>query len=78
LLAPSRDALQEMLKTCETYAEEHNLKFSTDPDPNKCKTKCIAFLKNGREIVPLQLCWVYTGLIMRSILGYTSKIKWME
>ena len=56
LLAPSRPALQEMLNTCEEYAEEHNLKFSTDPDPNKYKTKCIAFLKTARDIAPLQLC----------------------
>ena len=46
--------------------EEHNLKFSTDPDPNKCKTKCIAFLKTARDIAPLQLCgdplpWVDHG-----------------
>jgi hypothetical protein len=66
LLAPSRPALQEMLDTCEEYAEEHNLKFSTDPDPNKCKTKCIAFLKTARDIIPLQLCgdplpWVDHG-----------------
>ena len=56
LLAPSRNALQEMLVTCEEYAEEHNLIFSTDPNPTKCKTKCIAFLKTRREIVPLKLC----------------------
>ena len=56
LLAPSRDALQEMLDTCESYAEEHNLIFSTDPNPVKCKTKCIAFLKKSREIAPLSLC----------------------
>jgi hypothetical protein len=29
LIAPSLDSLQEMLKTCEEFAEEHNLKFST-------------------------------------------------
>ena len=56
LLAPSRDALQEMLDTCESYAEEHNLIFSTDPNPVKCKTKCIQFLKKSREIAPLSLC----------------------
>ena len=39
LLAPSISALQEMLKTCESFANEHNLKFSTDPRPTKCKTK---------------------------------------
>ena len=28
-----------MLTTCEEYAATHNLKFSTDPNPVKCKTK---------------------------------------
>ena len=36
LLAPSLPALQDMLQTCQEYAETHNLKFSTDPDPKKC------------------------------------------
>ena len=44
LLAPSINALQEMLKICEEYAGKHNLKFSTDKNPSKCKTKCLAFL----------------------------------
>ena len=66
LLAPSRTALQEMLKTCEEYAEIHNLKFSTDVNPHKCKTKCIAFLKKDRVIAEVQLCgnplpWVPSG-----------------
>ena len=30
ILAPSLHALQKMLKTCEEFAAEHNLKFSTD------------------------------------------------
>ena len=34
-LAPSLEALQEMLKTCEEFAMSHNLKFSTNPDPKK-------------------------------------------
>ena len=28
------------------YANDHGLKFSTDPDPKKSKTRCLAFLKN--------------------------------
>ena len=56
LLAPSLSALQEMLIICEKYAEEHGLMFSTNPDPKKCKTKCIAFLLNDREIRKLRLC----------------------
>ena len=30
-----------MLSVCEEFAAENNLKFSTDPDPKKSKTKCI-------------------------------------
>ena len=41
LLAPSRDAMQLMLTTCEKFAERNNLQFSTDPNPAKSKSKCI-------------------------------------
>ena len=51
LIAPSLNALQEMLKICEQYAETYNLQFSTDPNPKKCKTKCIAFFKKKRELL---------------------------
>ena len=66
LLAPSIHALQEMLHICEQYAADHDLKFSTDPNPSKCKTKCIGFLKKKRELPPLKLCgndlpWVTSG-----------------
>ena len=66
LLAPSLAGLQEMLNTCEEYALSHNLKFSTDPQPKKCKTKCIAFLKRQRDLPNLKLCgnnlpWVSSG-----------------
>ena len=39
-IAPSIDSLQEMLNICEQYSFMHNLKFSTDANPAKCKTKC--------------------------------------
>ena len=45
-----------MLQTCEEYAKEHNLVFSTDPDPKKSKTKCIAYLKTQRNLRKLKLC----------------------
>ena len=32
-----------MVGLCEKHAEENNLVFSTDPDPKKSKTMCIAF-----------------------------------
>ena len=55
-LAPSLHALQNMLRTCEEFALSHNLKFSTDPDPLKCKTKTLAFLKKARPLPNLILC----------------------
>ena len=66
LLSPSIDGLQEMLKVCEQYAESHNLKFSTNSNPQKSKTKCMAFMKKDRDLRGLTLCnntlpWVKTG-----------------
>ena len=43
LQAPSVSALKHILKTCEKFAEEHNLQFSTNPNPSKSKCKCIGF-----------------------------------
>ena len=43
LVAPSRSALQEMLKVTERFAEKHNIVFSTNDDPSKSKSKCILF-----------------------------------
>ena len=56
ILAPSLSALQDMLQTCEEYAASHNLKFSTDPNPTKCKTKLMAFLTKPRTLPSLSLC----------------------
>ena len=50
LLAPSRDALQEMITNCGAFAKELNLTFSTHEDPRKSKTKCMAFLSKDRSI----------------------------
>ena len=55
-LAPSLNALQDMLETCQDYAAAHNLKFSTDTNPAKCKTKTMAFLKTDRILPNLVLC----------------------
>ena len=56
LVAPSLYALQQMLITCEEFAEKHNLRFSTDPNPKKCKTKCLAFLFKRRDLPRMKLC----------------------
>jgi hypothetical protein len=66
LISPSIDGLQDMLRVCERYAGDHNLKFSTDVNPNKSKTKCMAFLHKPRQLRKLKLCgdelpWVEKG-----------------
>ena len=59
LMAPTRGAMQLMLSKCESYAAEHNIMFSTDPDPEKSKSKCIYVTgsrKNLARPAPLTLC----------------------
>ena len=55
-IAPSLSALQDMVRTCEEFASSHNLKFSTDPNPMKFKTKTLAFLKVPRDLPNIHLC----------------------
>ena len=81
ILAPSLDALQEMLHTCENYAAEHNLKFSTNENPVKCKTKCLAFMKQDLplgnvELGGVPLPWVEGGLHLGNNLS--NKINGMR
>ena len=77
LVAPSLDSLQEMLETCQNYAMEHGLKFSTNVNPIKCKTKCIAFLFKDRILEPAVLCgdplpWVQGGVHLGNHIKNTS------
>ena len=44
-----------MINTCEEYASEHNLKFSTNPVLEKSKTKCMAFLLKEMNLRKLKL-----------------------
>ena len=68
LLAPSRTAMQLMLKACEEFGTRNNLLFSTDPDPVKSKTKSV-FLCGKKKVekpLPLRLYgtelpWVKTA-----------------
>ena len=58
LLAPTRDAMEMMLATCERFAHKNNLSFSTDPNPAKSKSKCIFVCgkkTNLKKPVPLTL-----------------------
>ena len=44
-----------MLKIAESYCNSHGLRFSTDPNSEKSKTKCIAWIKAPRALPKLQL-----------------------
>ena len=55
LLSPTLEGLQEIINTCQEYALEHNLKFSTSIIPAKSKTKCMAFLLQERPLRKLKL-----------------------
>ena len=55
-LAPTVSALQGMLKIAEEFCSTHGLKFSTDPNPAKSKTKCISWMKKQRPLPEMKLC----------------------
>ena len=56
LLAPTVDSLKDMVKSCEDYAINHNLEFSTNCIPKKSKTKCMTITKNDRDVGNIKLC----------------------
>ena len=58
LLSASRSDLQSMVKICENFAKSKNLRFSTNADPKKSKTKCLIFSKQVRarqDVLPILL-----------------------
>ena len=55
LLSPSLDGLQEMIKSWGEHARSFNLSFSTNANLMKCKTKCMAFLNQERELKNITL-----------------------
>ena len=66
LLCPSRGGLQEMLNIAQKYAQAHNVRFSTNPNPKKSKTKGMIFRhkNNKTEVAKLELC--------------NNKLPWVE
>ena len=64
LLAPTLTGLHGMIIIAENYCNGHGLKFSTDPDQRKSKnkTKCIAWMKNNRNLQRMKICGNFTAL----------------
>ena len=59
LIAPCHQAMQIMLDEVEDFAKEYNIQFSTDPNPQKSKSKCIFMKGNKKNLVKppeLRLC----------------------
>ena len=83
LLSASRSGLQAMVTICEEFAKLRKLKFSTDVDPIKSKTKCIIFtkVKNARENVAQILLngdplpWVDEVKHLGNILEYNNSMQ---
>ena len=55
LLCPSRLGLQVMIDICQKFAKNNNLKFSTNCNPEKSKTKCIHFSRKKIELAKISL-----------------------
>ena len=92
LLAPTRDAMEIMLATCERFALKNNLMFSTDPNPAKSKSKCIFVCGKRSNLVkpaPLtlygkELPWVVSAthlgheLHESGMMDHDSRVKRAE
>jgi hypothetical protein len=55
LLAPSVSGLQKMIEITSAYCNSHGLRFSTDPDPQKSKTKCISWMQVQNPLSKMHL-----------------------
>ena len=75
LLSASRSGLQAMVNICNSFAVSRNLKFSTNIDPIRSKTKTIIFSKravNTANIAPILLGGVPLPWVTKvSHLGHT-------
>ena len=83
LFAASRAGLQSLVDICYKFAAEKNLKFGTNPDPLKSKTKCIVFAKKYKSknrLAPilldgLELPWVSKITHLGCILDADNSMK---
>ena len=83
LVSATRSGLQCMVDICQQFTEMKNLKFSTNPNPEKSKTKCIVFSKKQRDlrdIAPIRLNgdplpWVQQVKHLGNILQSDNSMK---
>ena len=84
LLAPTRSAAQRMLCICEEFASIYNIKYSTDEDPSKSKSKAMYVVGEKKTHLPkpepLILCgkplpWVETAEHLGHILSSDGTMK---
>ena len=61
VLAPNRMAAQKMLYICDNYAKQYNMKFSTNLDPKKSKSKALYVVGRRGSGTPLPLPLILSG-----------------
>ena len=75
--------MQLMLDTCQVFAAKYNLKFSTDPNPEKSKTKCIFVCGKSRArpkpanliLDGKQLPWVESAVHLGHVLHQSGTME---
>ena len=83
VLSASRSGLQAMVSICEKFAKLRRLKFSTNPNPSKSKTKCVMFTKDKTDkdsLAPIMLNgdplpWVETVKHLGNTLEVNNSMK---
>ena len=83
LLSASRSGLQSMINICSEFMKKKSLKFSTNVNPVKSKTKCVIFSKKARDrvnVAPVklngdELPWVDEIKHLGNILEYNNSMK---
>ena len=75
ILAPCRRSAQKMLEICDNFAQENNIRFSTDKNPSKSKSKAIYVVGNNKvreKPEPLALCGERLPWVERAVhLGHS-------
>ena len=74
--------METMLRICEQYAAENNLEFSTDPNPDKSKSKCIFMCGHLKKAQPanlqlygVDLPWVKTATHLGHELSWECNME---